>query len=61
MFSFSVKKIENGGKNLASFYVGVTIADKIGRKSGGIFLVSWCSFRNPYKIPGLDTAGLILV
>ena len=34
MYSFKVKGVNNGTKKLDSLYLGVPIADKIGRKDG---------------------------
>ena len=34
VYSFKVKGVSNGTKNLDGLYVGVPIADKIGRKDG---------------------------
>ena len=59
--SFYVKDAKNGGKNVASLQTGVPIPDKIGRKGGSPFLISLCTFPNPYKIPGLDPTGLIFL
>ena len=38
MYSFSVEGIKIGTRNLAKSYVGVPIADKIGRKDGQLSL-----------------------
>ena len=45
----------------SSLYVGVPIADKIGRKGVGPFLVSLCTYHNPYKKPDLDPADLLFL
>ena len=61
VYSFWVKVVKNGSKNFASLYVGVPIAYKIGWKGGRPFLISLCTFPNPYKTPGLDPAVLMFL
>ena len=61
VYSFWVKGVKNGSKNFASLYVGVPIAYKIGWKGGRPFLISLCTFPNPYKTPGLDPTVLMFL
>lgn len=58
MYSFSVTGFKNGSKKLASLWVSLPIADKIGWKGCNSLLLSFCSFPNKYKIPDLHLTDL---
>ena len=49
-----------GFKCLANKYVGVLIADKIGRNFGVFLTTVLCILGLPYKMPGVVPIGLIL-
>ena len=59
MYSLTVKQDKIGTRNFASLYVGVLIADRIGRNLGMLLVTVFCTFGRPYKIPGLDPIGEI--
>ena len=54
MYSLDVKGASKSTKNLAIWYVGVPISDKIGGKRGTLSLIGLCILARPYKIPGLE-------
>ena len=47
VYSFKVKGIKSGSKNLDSLYVGVPIANKIGQKEGTPSLICWWILAQP--------------
>ena len=49
-----------GFKYLANKYVGVFIADKIGRNLGVLLTTVLCTLGLPFKMPGVLPTGLIL-
>ena len=49
-----------GFKYLANKYVGVFIADKIGRNFGALLMTVLCTLGLPYKMLGVVPTGLIL-
>ena len=49
-----------GFKYLANKYVGVFIADKIGRNLGVLLATVLCTLRLPYRIPRVVPTGQIL-
>ena len=49
-----------GFKYLAKKYVGVFIADKVGRNSGVLLTTILCTLGLPYKMPGVVATGIIL-
>ena len=60
--SWTVKSLTAKGdkkrtKKFARLYVGVPMADNIGRKNGQLFWTGLCTLARPYKIPGLDPVG----
>ena len=60
MNSLVVSGDKVGFKYLTNKYVGVYIADKIGRNLGVLLTTCLCTLELPYKMPGVVPTGLIL-
>ena len=55
--SLTVKGDKIGTKNFARLYVGVPIANKMGRKEGQLSMIGLCDLALPQSISGLDSVG----
>ena len=58
MYSLVVRGSSIGNKNLASLYVGVLMADKIGLKDRRPSVTILLTLAKPYIIPGLEPEGI---
>ena len=54
VYSLVVRGSSFGTKNVASLYVGVPMADKIGLKDGRPSVTILWTLAEPYIIPGLE-------
>ena len=61
VYSSAVADVKNFSKNFANLYVGVPIAERKGQKGGSPLRVSLWISSNPYKMPGPEPTGFILL
>lgn len=59
VYSFSDKGFKIGRRNLAKSYIGMPIANKIGRKDGQVSFVGLWTSACLKKMPGCDPEGQI--
>ena len=61
LYSLAAEGVTSFSKNFVILWLGVPIAERIGQKGGIPLRVSLWILPNPYKMPGLEPTGFILL